>query len=66
MKVELIINKDRIPYIVEQLGEDRVTVTPYNEGCDSITFEFISNVDFVRIFHAGIKHGMDEMKKILE
>jgi hypothetical protein len=66
MIVELVIIKDRVPYIVEQLGEDRVAVTPYNEDCDLITFEFISNADFVRIFHAGIKHGMDEMKKILE
>jgi hypothetical protein len=65
MKVELCISKDRVPYIVEELGVDKVTVTMYNEDQDLIAFEANSQMDFLMMFHAGIKCGSDKMSKAL-
>jgi hypothetical protein len=57
MKVELIISKDRVPYVVEGMGEGRVTVSPFNEDSDTVEFEFTSQMDLLFMFHAGIKCG---------
>jgi hypothetical protein len=65
MKVELCISKDRVPYIVEEIGADRVTVTMYNEDQDLITFEAGGQMDFLMMFHAGVKCGSDAMGKAL-
>ena len=65
MKVELCITRDRVPYIVEELGADRVTVTMYNEDQDLIVFEVGSQMDFLCMFHAGVKCGSDTMAKAL-
>jgi hypothetical protein len=65
MKVELCITRDRVPYIVEELGADKVTVTMYNEDQDLIVFEAGSQMDFLMMFHAGIKCGSDKMSKAL-
>ena len=47
MKIELCITRDRVPYIVNELGVDRVTVTMYNEDQDLIVFEVKSQMDFL-------------------
>jgi len=65
MKIELCITKDRIPYIVEMLGTDRVVVSDYNEDQDLITFEVDSQMDLLHMFHAGIRCGSDSMGKAL-
>jgi hypothetical protein len=65
MKIELCISKGRVPYIVEMLGTDRVTVSDYNEDQDLVTFEVDSQMDFLHIFHAGIRCGSDTMAKAL-
>ena len=65
MKIELCISRERIPYIVDFLGADRVTVSSYNEDQDLITFEVDSQLDFLRMFHAGVKCGSDTMAKAL-
>ena len=65
MKIELCISKDRIPYIVEELGADRVVVSEYNEDQDLITFEAAGQMDFLYMFHAGIRCGSDKMGKAL-
>jgi hypothetical protein len=65
MKIELFISKDRIPYIVDFLGADRVTVSEYNEDQDMIKFELDSQLDLLHIFHAGIRYGSDSMAKVL-
>ena len=64
MKVELCINKERVPYVVEQFG-DRVTVTSYNENQDMVTFEYENQLDFLYMLHAGIRCGSDGMSKAL-
>jgi hypothetical protein len=65
MKVELCITRDRVPYIIEELGADRVTVTMYNEDQDLIVFEVDSQMDLLMMFHAGVKCGSDKMGKAL-
>ena len=65
MIVELIMSKDRVSYVVEHLGEDRVTVSEYNEEQDTIKFELKNTLDILTIFHAGIRCGSDNMAKAL-
>ena len=65
MKIELCISRDRIPYIVEEIGADRIVVSEYNEDQDLITFEVDSQLDFLHMFHAGVKCGSDTMAKAL-
>jgi len=64
MKVELCITRDRVPYIVEELGADRVVVSKYNEDQDLIVFEADSQMDFLMMFHAGVKCGSDNMARV--
>jgi hypothetical protein len=64
MKIELIISKDRVPFIVNELGADRVTVSKCNEDQDMIKFESDSQLDFLYLFHAGIRCGMSFMKEL--
>ena len=64
MKTELYISKDRVPYIVKELGVDRVTISEYNEDQDLITFEAGGQIDFLLMFHAGIKCGSDSMARV--
>ena len=65
MKAELFITKDRVPYIVENLGADRVTVTEHNGDQDMISFELDSQLDLLHMFHAGIRFGSDAMADAL-
>jgi hypothetical protein len=65
MKVELFISKNRISYIVEGLGKDRVTVSEYDGDQDLVSFEVISPLDLLCMFHAGIQYGSDSMAKAL-
>ena len=65
MKVELFITKDRVPYIVEGLGADRVIVSEYNEDQDMINFELNSQLDVLYMFHAGLRFGSDSMANAL-
>ena len=67
MKVELFISKDRIPYIVEGIGGDRVVVTKLDDGGDQdmVSFELGSSIDLLHLFHAGIQCGSESMAKAL-
>ena len=65
MEVKLCISRNRVPYIVNELGADRVTVTMYNEDQDLIAFEVDSQMDFLYMFHAGVRCGSDAMSKTL-
>jgi len=65
MKVELFISKDRVSYIVNELGTDRVTVSEYNEDQDTVSFELTSQLDVLYMFHAGLRCGSDSMSKAL-
>ena len=65
MKVELCISKDRVPYIVNEFGADRVTVSEYKDDQNLVTFEINSQLDVLYMFHAGIRCGSDTMAKAL-
>lgn len=62
MKLELAITKERVPYLVKELGEDRVEVREYNDDQDLIIFEVNDGMDVLCIFHAGINFGSDSMR----
>jgi len=70
MKVRLMVTKDRVKYIVEQFGTDRITVVKQDEPVDEIfntlddvIFEMNDPLDFLTMFHAGIKCGMEIPKE---
>ena len=65
MKIELCISRDRVPYIVGEFGADRVVVSKYNEDQDLIVFEANSQMDFLMMFHAGVKCGSEAMARVL-
>lgn len=65
MKIELCITKDRVPYIVGEFGADRVVVSKYNEDQELVVFEVDSQMDFLMMFHAGIRCGSENMAKAL-
>jgi hypothetical protein len=64
MKIELCITKDRVPYIVGEFGADRVVVSKYNEDQELVVFEVDSQMDFLMMFHAGIRCGSDSMARV--
>lgn len=65
MKVELCITKERVPYIIKELGADRVTVSEHSEDQDVINFELESMLDVLHMFHAGIQCGSASMSRAL-
>ena len=65
MKAELFVTKERVPYIVAEFGEDKVTVTEHNGDQDLIVIEVISSLDLLQMFHAGIRFGSDTMADAL-
>ena len=65
MKVELFVTKERVPYIVNELGEDKVTVTEHNGDQDMVSFELDNQLDLLHMFHAGIRFGSDSMADAL-
>jgi hypothetical protein len=64
MKVELCITRDRVPYIVGEFGADKVVVSKFNIDQDLIVFEANGQMDFLMMFHAGIKCGSDSMARV--
>ena len=65
MKVELFISKDRVSYIVNELGADRVTVSKHDATQDKVSFELEREIDVLYMFHAGFRCGSDSMSKIM-
>ena len=65
MKVELCISKNRVSYIIEALGKDKVNVSDHDDDMDFISFETENPLDFLYMFHAGIKFGSDSMSGAL-
>ena len=65
MKAELFITKERIPYVIAELGEGRVTILESGVDQDLVSLEVISSLDLLHMFHAGIKYGSDSMAKTL-
>ena len=65
MKIELCISRERIPYIVDLLGTDRVTVSEYNAEQDMVSFELVNALDVLYMFHAGFRCGSQRMSEAL-
>ena len=65
MKIELAITKERVPYLVKELGEDRVEVREYNNDQYFAIFEVNDGMDILCIFHAGIRFGSESMRNAI-
>ena len=65
MKVELFISKSRVPYIIEEMGAERIIVEKLDGDQDLIKFEMNSTLDLLHMFHAGIKFGSNIMADAL-
>jgi hypothetical protein len=65
MKIELFITKERVPFIVDELGANRVTVSEHDATQDKISFELEGAIDVLCMFHAGFRCGSDSMAKII-
>jgi hypothetical protein len=65
MKAELFVTKERVPYIVAELGEDKVTVVEHDGDQDLVTIEVVGPLDLLHMFHAGIRFGSDTMADAL-
>jgi hypothetical protein len=63
MIYEFVMMKDRVPYLVNELG-DKVTVgEDYKEDMSIVHVNVERGSDLVNIFHAGIRLGLDAMNK---
>ena len=60
MEVQLIIFKDRIPYIIECFGENKVSIYKYSDDRIKIIFKLENNIDVLHLFHAGVRCGLNE------
>jgi hypothetical protein len=56
--------KDRAQAIVAVL-ENKVTVEPFDDESDRVTFTNVSNLDLLLLFHAGIKYGHTKLANVL-
>ena len=65
MKAELFVTKERVPYIVAEFGEDKVTVVEHNGDQDLVIIEVVGPLDLLQMFHAGIRFGSDTMADAL-
>jgi hypothetical protein len=62
MRVELIIYKDRIPFIIAELTKNNINtlICFFDNESDKIVFELESSSDVLQLFHAGIKSGRNQ------
>ena len=68
-----VVSNDRVATILKELspyktinGESVVSVSPYDESQSLITISEINGIILLCLFHAGIKHGMNEIEKIIK
>ena len=60
MKHKFFVGDEKAKYLVMELGDDKVKVLEqdqFNNVTVEVTIE--DTVDVLKIFHAGIKYGMD-------
>jgi len=64
MIYEFIMMKDRVPYLVEEFKDEVTVGEDWKENMSFVKIEINYGSDLVKLFHAGLKYGMDEMRKI--
>lgn len=66
-KYEIFIHPERVSFLQEALGEKLVVLSEELTGYGNIKVEVTINdeMDVLHIFHAGIMHGNESMRKAL-
>jgi len=63
MIYEFVMMKDRAPFLVKELGDKATVVEDYKEDMVIISVNIENGGDLLQIFHAGIKYGIDMLRK---
>lgn len=58
IKCNLIISNDRILCLQNHLGRENITVEYHEPDYSRVKFEVHSEMDVLRVFHAGIDGGV--------
>ena len=63
MIYDFVMFKDRVPYLLEELG-DRITIgEEYKNDMVIVKIRIDRGSDLLHIFHAGISLGVNKMKR---
>ena len=54
----LNISPDRVPYLVQQLG-DKINILGEDQGLIKVSITISSDIDVLYVFHAGTRVGMN-------
>ena len=59
MNYTLVVNPDRVQYLVKELG-DNITIKEQEESSMiEVTIKIDCNLNILSVFHAGIECGLD-------
>ena len=66
MKAEIFMSPERLAYLKEELKEKVTLIGDLDEetGQQRIAIEITSDTDFLFIFHAGVRYGLDAMQAV--
>jgi hypothetical protein len=64
MEHVLWITTDRVQHLIDGMPPGKIKVFDDEmDGTTKVSIEILHSTDLLYLFHAGIKHGMDAMKK---
>ena len=63
MIYEFVMLKERVPFLVKELGYKATIGEDHKEDFVHVTVNIESGGDLLPIFHAGIKYGMEVFGK---
>jgi len=59
MNYILVINPDRVQYLVKELGDNIIVGEQEESGMIKITITINNSIDVLSVFHAGVRCGLD-------
>ncbi len=63
MTYELVVLKERVQYLVDELGDRIVVGEDWMVDMVQIKITINTSTDLLDVFHAGVRHGIDIMKQ---
>lgn len=58
----IAVSPDRVEPLVNELGNKAKVVGTFDE-CKVIEITIANSIDLLSVYHAGIRYGMDKMRK---
>jgi hypothetical protein len=58
MNCEIIVFKDRVPYLVKELGDAITVVREWDKDMELLSVNLKDDTDVIKFFHAGINYGL--------